>query len=400
MLPHLDDDVFAARYDLSDEDDRWRRRARDFARDHVAPQAREADREGRFAADLIPALGEAGLLGATLPTASGGGGATALAGCLIAEEMGAVDGSVRGFLAVHVGLVTATLAHHGTQAQKDAWLSRLIAGEAIGCFALTEEGAGSDVAALATRVAEDDDGEHVVIDGEKIWITNGGVADVALVFATADPARRHRGIECYVVPTNTPGFEPQAMPGRELGHRASNHARIVLKGVRVPKANRLGGAGEGFVVGMHGLEHGRINVAAGAVGIQRACLDACVAFAKSRRQFGKRVGDFQQIGSALAEMAVELEASRALTYQAARLRDRGLDDPLLVSAAKLYATERALRTATKALQIHGARAYTDELPIERHYRDVVALTIYEGTSDIQRLILARGLLGKDTEGAK
>jgi len=392
-LPDPDGDAYAARYGLSEEDEGWRRRARDFAQEFLAPAARDADRAGRFDPDLVRALGRAGLLAATFPRAEGGGGGSTLADCLIAEEIGAVDGSVRGFLAVQIGLVASTLAAFGTEDQKSTWLPRLIAGEALGCYALTEPEAGSDVGSLSTRARLD--GETVVLDGEKIWITNGGVADVALVFATTDPEKRHRALECYLVPTRTEGFLAEPMPGRELGHRASDHARVVLRGVRVPRANRLGEPGRGFGVAMRALEAGRLNVAAGALGIHRACLDACVAFARSRRQFGRRIGDFQQIGAALAEMAVDLEASRLLVHHAARLRDRGIEDAAAVSAAKLRATESALAAATTAMQIHGARAYTDELPVERHYRDVVALTIYEGTSHIQRLILSRALLGRD-----
>jgi alkylation response protein AidB-like acyl-CoA dehydrogenase len=396
LLSHHDDAEFALRYGLTDEETAWRVRAREFAEGRLAPIAREADRAGRFDRETARSLGAAGLLSATFPESEGGGGASTLAGCLIAEEIGAVDGSARGFLAVQIGLVAHTLATYATEDQRATWLPRLLTGEAIGCYALTEEGAGSDAGAIATRARVD--GDSVVLDGEKVWITNGGVADVALVFVTTDPAKRHRGLECYVVPTSTPGLETAPMPGRELGHRASDHARLTLRGVRVARVERLGEAGHGFSIAMHALEGGRLNVAAGAVGIHRACLDACVSFARSRRQFGRRIGDFQQIGAELAEMAVDLEASRLLTFQAARLRDRGLGDAAAVSAAKLRATENALKAATTALKMHGSRGYTDELPLERHYRDVVALTIYEGTSHIQRLILGRGLLGKD-EGA-
>jgi alkylation response protein AidB-like acyl-CoA dehydrogenase len=344
----------------------------------------------------VPRLGAAGLIGAGLPKEAGGGGAGALASCLVAEEIGAVDGSVRGFLAVQAGLVALPLAEYAAPEVRTRWLPDLLAGKAIGCYALTEPEAGSDVGAIATRVREDED--HAVLDGEKVWITNGGVADVALVFATADPAKKTKGLECWVVPTKTPGFSARPMPGKELGHRASNHAMLTLKGVRVPRANRLGEARGGYAVAMRGLEGGRLHVASGAVGIHRACLEASTAFARTRRQFGSRVGDFQQVGAALAEMAVELKASRLLAHHAARLVDRGLPAADAVSAAKLYATEAALRAATRAIQLHGARGYTDELPLERHYRDVIALTIYEGTSQIQRLILSRALLGKDEGG--
>ncbi len=392
----LDDVDFKARYGLTDEEETWRLEARAFAARHVAPHARQADRDGHFAADLVPALGQAGLLGPSLPAAVGGGGAPWMADCLVAEEIGAVDGSVRGFLAVQGGLVCSALAAYATQAQRDRWLPGLLRGERIGCYALTEEGAGSDVGSIATRIRNE--GDELVIDGTKVWITNGGVAEVMLVFGTADPELRTKGLTCAIVPADAEGIEREPMPGRELGHRASDHARLTFRGVRVPKANRLGDERGGFEVAMHGLEAGRLNVAAGAVGIQQACLDASVAFARGRRQFGRRIGDFQQVGATLAEMAVALESSRLLTYHAARLRDAGLDAAGAVSAAKLHATEAAVHSATQALQLHGSRGYTDELPIERHYRDAIALTIYEGASNIQRVILARRLLGRDEGG--
>ena len=393
IAARLDDLPHRARYGLTEEDEAWRLRAAAFAADHVAPQARQADRDGRFDARLVPALGQAGLLGPALPAAVGGGGASWMADCLVAEAIGAVDGSVRGFLAVQGGLVCAALARYASDAQKAAWLPGLLRGERIGCYALTEEGAGSDVGGMATRIREDED--TLVIDGQKVWITNGGVADVALVFGSIDPELKTRGLACAIVPMDAEGVTREAMGGRELGHRASDHACLTFAGVRVPRANRLGGPDEGFRVAMHGLEAGRLNVAAGAVGIQQACLDASVAFARHRRQFGRRIGDFQQVGATLAEMAVDLESTRLLTYHAARLRDGGLDAAGAVSAAKLAATEAAVQSATKALQLHGSRGYTDELPIERHYRDAIALTIYEGASNIQRVILARRLLGRD-----
>ncbi len=386
----------AAEYGLSAEEEEWRRHAATFAATRVAPLSREMDRSGRMPLDLVRGLGMEGLIGATVARAHGGGGASSLAGCAIAEEIGAVDGSVRGFLAVQAGLVIHALARYGTAEQRSAWLPGLVSGNAIGCYALTEPGAGSDVAAIATRVREE--GDEARIDGEKVWITNGGIADVALVFASADPAARGRGLACHLVPLDAPGVRREPMPGRSLGHRASDHARLVFQGVRVPRKSRLGGPRQGFEIAMTALDAGRLNVAAGAVGILRACRDASAAFARERRQFGHRIGDFQQVGAALAEMEVDLRAARLLVHHAARLSDRGADPRAAVSAAKLFATEAALRGATSAVQIHASRGYTDDLPLERHYRDAVALTIYEGTSNIQRLILARTLLGKDDGG--
>ena len=384
---------YAERYGLSPDEESWRVRAETFAREPVAPLAREADRAAKFPLALVARMGEAGLLGAPLPVALGGGGASALATALIQEEMGRVDGSVRGFLAVHTGLVAQTIAQFGSTEQRRDWLPRLSRGTHVGCFCLTEPGAGSDVSAIATRAVHEDD--RVVLDGEKHWITNGGIADVALVFATADPAAGRKGLECYLVPTDTTGFSTEKMPGHDLGHRASDHARVCFRRMEVPSAFRLGPPRGGFHIAMAGLDHGRLGVAAGAVGIQAACLDAALEFARTRRQFGARIGDHQQIAALLADLHTSLEASRLLVHHAARTLDRGEPATAETSAAKLFATEAALRCATQALRIHGARGYSDELPLERHYRDAIALTIYEGTSEIQRLILARTLLGKD-----
>jgi alkylation response protein AidB-like acyl-CoA dehydrogenase len=385
--------AYAERYGLSPADEAWRARAEAFARTNVAPLAREADRAAKFPLALVKRLGDAGLLGAPLPAALGGGGASALATALIQEEMGRVDGSVRGFLAVHTGLVAQTIADFGTDAQRRDWLPRLSSGTHVGCFCLTEPTAGSDVAAMASRAVET--GDRVVLDGEKHWITNGGIAEVALVFANADPAAGRKGIECYLVPTSTKGFATERMPGQDLGHRASDHARVTMRRLELPAAARLGPPRSGFRIAMAGLDHGRLGVAAGAVGIQAACLELATSFARSRRQFGQRIGDFQQIGAKLADLHASLEASRLLVHHAARQLDAGRPATSETIAAKLFATEAALVCATQALRIHGARGYSDELPLERHYRDAIALTIYEGTSEIQRLILSRQLLGKD-----
>jgi alkylation response protein AidB-like acyl-CoA dehydrogenase len=389
--------TYAERYGVPAADEAWRKAAERFAREEVLPLARDADRAGRMPEHLPRRLGELGFLGVSLPKAQGGGGGSALAYALVSEELGRADGSVRGFVAVHGGLVTATVARLASEEVRARWLPGLLSGRTIGCFALTEPEAGSDAAAIRTRVREE--GDAVVLDGEKHWITNGTLAQVALVFASADPAAGAKGIEGYVVPTDAPGFEAKPMEGRPLGHRASDHARIVLRGVRVPKANRLGEARGGFRAAMAGLDLGRLSVAAGAVGIHAACLDLAVAHARSRRQFGQRIGDFQQVGAALAECHVSLEASRLLVHHAARTLDRGGAATAETSAAKLRATEAAVEAATLAVRVHGARGYDDLVPAERHLRDAVALTVYEGTSEIQRVILARGLLGKDDRAA-
>jgi len=370
-----------------------RDRVRRLALEVVGPAARRADEERRFDRSVVDALAAEGVLGGPLPAEYGGGGWDDLSFALACEELGAVDASVRGLLCVHVGLVARCLLDHGTAEQKGRWLPRLASGEWLGAYALTEEGAGSDAAALATTAREE--GDAWVLDGEKIWITNGNVADLLLLYATLDPALGHRGVTAFVLEPGTGGLERLPMPGVELGHRGADHARLVLRGVRVPRGNLLGPAGGGFKVAMGALDHGRLGVAAGAVGLHRACLDEVIAFARRRRQFGKRIGDFQMVQERIADMAVELEAARLLVFRAALSGAGGARRSAEVAAAKLYATEAAQRAASEAVLLLGSRGYSSENPVERHYRDAQGLRIYEGTSLVQRIILARDLLGRD-----
>jgi alkylation response protein AidB-like acyl-CoA dehydrogenase len=269
----------------------------------------------------------------------------------------------------------------------------LASGELIGCYCLTEPNAGSDAASMETTAREE--AENYVLNGEKIWITNGNMADVALVFANRDRAARHRGICAFIVDPKTPGFQRELMPGKELGHRASDHARIILTECRVPKSALLGEPGQGFKVAMSALDHGRLGVAAGAVGVAQACLDACVAFVRQRRQFGQRIGDFQMIQATIADMAADIEAARLLVYRAAWLKDQGRPTTRETSVAKLFATEMAGRAASEAVLVHGGRGYSNEYPVERYYRDIKGLQIYEGTSHIQRIVIARDVIGRE-----
>src|SRR5579883_2962938 len=267
--------------------------ARRFAEEEVAPLSREADEKGQFPLHLVKRLGELGFLAGPVDSAYAGSGMDFVSYALLCEELGRVDSSVRGFLTVHASLVALCIQDWGTEEQKRHYLPRLATGEYIGCYALTEPNAGSDVASMETTAREEDD--SYVLNGEKIWITNGPSAHVAIVFATRDKAARHRGICAFLVETNTPGFRRERMPGKELGHRASEHAHIVFEECRVPKSALLGAPGEGFKVAMSALDRGRLGVAAGAVGIAQACLDACIAFTKERRQFGQRIADFEMI---------------------------------------------------------------------------------------------------------
>ncbi len=365
---------------------------RDFSQHEVAPLARTMDEQGRMAPGLVRRMAELGLLGGPLPTEFGGGGWDHVSLALAYEELGRADSSLRGFMTVHTSLVSLALLGIGTESQKSSYLPRLAAGETIGCYCLTEPNAGSDAAALECQARLD--GEQYVLNGEKIWITNGEMADLAIVFATQDPSARHRGIVALLVETVTPGLSRKPMPGQVLGHRAADHARFVFEDCRISTDSLLGRPGEGFQVAMSALDHGRLGVAAGALGVAQACLDACVEFSGNRRQFGKRIGEFGMIQASLANMAVEVEAARVLVYRAAWLKDQGRPATRATSMAKLFATEAAARAAGAAVVIHGGRGYSNEYPVERYYRDIKGLQIYEGTSHIQRIVIARELLGR------
>jgi butyryl-CoA dehydrogenase len=384
-------------FELSAEQARIQQSARDFAFNEVEPLAREADETGIFPMHLITRMGELGFLCGPAPVEYGGFGMDNLSFALVYEELGRADSSVRGFLGVHGSLVALCIRDQGTEAQKRAILPKLATGEWIGCYCLTEPEAGSDAASLRTTAHEDSDG--YVLNGEKIWITNGGIAHIAIVFASVNLSLRHKGICAFLVPTDSPGFHRQKMPGKELGHRSSDHAHITFEDCRVPKENMLGSAGDGFRIAMSALDHGRLGVAAGALGVGQACLDASVAFARERKQFGQRIADFQMIQAMLADMAADIQASRLLVYHAAWVKDQGLPSTLETSTAKLFATEAAVRAASNAVLIHGGRGYSNEYPVERYYRDIKGLQIYEGTSQIQRIVIARELVGKPPKKA-
>jgi len=366
--------------------------ARHLAQTQIAPLAREMDERRAMPASVIQLLATAGFLRGPLPVAYGGQNWDAISLALCYEELGRADSSVRGFMTVHTSLVAQCIMQWGQEAQKQTWLPRLASGEQIGCYALTEPNAGSDVANLETTATRA--GDDYVLNGEKIWITNGGIAQLALVFANADRSLKHKGICAFLVSTDTPGFRREKMPGQELGHRASDHAHFRFENMRVPASALLGAPGEGFKVAMSALDHGRLGVAAGALGVAQACLDACVEFARTRRQFGQRIGDFEMIQSALADMAAEVDAARLLVYRAAWLKDQGVKATRETSIAKLFATEVAVKAANEAVLLHGGRGYSNEYPVERYYRDIKGLQIYEGTAHIQRIVIARDLLGK------
>jgi alkylation response protein AidB-like acyl-CoA dehydrogenase len=368
-------------FELSAQHRECQELARVAAREVVEPFARSSDEEGVFREETVRELGRRGLGRVAFEDG-------ALAMSLVYEELGRVDSSVRGFLTVQIGLVAQCIADWGTDAQRENWLEPLKAIEAIGCYCLTEPDAGSDARSITTTAERTATGW--VIRGEKHWITNGGVADVALVFARAP-----EGITAFLVPTSTSGLHRSRMAGRELGHRGADHASLRFDGISTSADAVLGEVGGGFKVAMSALSHGRLGVASGAVGVHEACLEASLQFARQRRQFGKRIGDFEMIQAALADMAAELDASRLLVRRAAWMADAGQDVSQPLAIAKLYCCEAALRAADQAILLHGARGYSNLYPVERYWRDAKGMQIYEGTAHMQRIIVARGLLGRE-----
>ncbi len=375
---------------LSEEQQDVRRLAEDFVAREVTPHAVAWDRAEEVDRGIVKKLGAVGFLGLTIPEEYGGSGGDHLAYCLVTEELGRGDSSVRGIVSVSLGLVAKTLASWGTEEQKRAWLPRLASGEALGCFGLTEPGTGSDAGNLTTRAVRD--GGDYVIDGTKMFITNGTWADVVLLFARTNDTPGHRGVSAFLVPTDTPGLTRRAIHGK-LGLRGQATAELVLEGVRVPAAAMLGPEGKGFTVAMSALAKGRMSVAAGCVGIAQAALDAAVRYAGERAQFGRPIASYQLVQELLSDIAVDVDAARLLTWRVADLVDRGEDFATAASKAKLYASEAAVRCANNALQVFGGYGYIDEYPVGKLLRDARVMTLYEGTSQIQKLIIGRALTG-------
>ncbi|HAP68100.1 MAG TPA: acyl-CoA dehydrogenase, partial [Nitrospinae bacterium] len=293
-------------------------------------------------------------------------------------------------LSVQVSIVGLTVLNWGTEGQKEKYLSRLCKGEIIGCFALTEPGAGSDAANQSTTAILTNKGW--VLNGTKTWISNGGIADIAVVFAQTDKNKKHKGIAAFIIEKGTPGFTTKEIKGK-LGLRASNTAELIFEDCEIPKDALLGKVGDGFEVAMSALDNGRYGVASGCVGIIQGCIDACVKYAKERHQFGKPIGSFQLIQEKIARMVVDCDASRLLVYRAGDLKNKGIKNTLETSIAKYFASEAAVRAATDAIQIFGAYGYSNEYPVERYLRDAKVATIYEGTSEIQKLIIGHHTIG-------
>ncbi|MEV4238689.1 MULTISPECIES: acyl-CoA dehydrogenase family protein [unclassified Nocardia] len=375
--------------ELSDEQAAAQRLAAEFVDREIAPHATEWDRTESVDIAIVSKLGEVGFLGLTIPEEYGGSGGDHLTYCLVLEELGRGDSAVRGIVSVSLGLVTKSINHYGTEEQKRTWLPRLTSGTALGCFGLTEPGTGSDAAQLRTRAVRD--GDDWVLSGTKMFITNGTWADIALIFARTGGAG-HRGITAFLVPTDSPGFTARTIHGK-LGLRGQATAEIVLDGVRVPDSARLHDEGKGFTVAMAALAKGRMSVAAGCVGIAQACLDAAVGYATEREQFGKPIAGHQLVQELLADIALDVDAARLLVWRVADLIDRGAEFAIESSKAKLFASEAAVRAADRALQVFGGYGYIDEFPVGKYLRDAKVMTLYEGTSQIQKLLIGRALTG-------
>jgi acyl-CoA dehydrogenase len=377
-------------FSLSAEQQLIRDTARDFCDREIAPHAASWDREETIDRSLVGKLSEIGFLAAALPSEYGGMGVDMVSYALIVEELGRADSNVRGIVSVSNGLYGKSVARWGTQEQKERLLPPLAAGDQLGCYALTEPGAGSDPAGLETR-AERDGGDWL-LTGQKIFITLGSWASHALVFARTGELGP-RGITCFIVPGNADGFEARPIKGK-LGLRAQDTAEIFLDGVRVPDEARLGDLGAGFKVAMSALDHGRVSLGAGCVGIAQGCLDASIAFTKTREQFGRPIAGFQLVQELLTDIAVETDAARLLVWRAAVAADRGESYTVEASIAKYFASETAVRAANAALQAHGGYGYIDEYPIGKYLRDARVTTLYEGTSQIQKLLIGRALTGE------
>jgi butyryl-CoA dehydrogenase len=375
-------------FELSPEQVQFRNVVREFAEAEIAPYAADWDRDHCFPVDTVLAMGRLGLFGLPFPQEYGGGGADYLTYCLAIEELARVDASMAITLEAGVSLGAAPFFYSGTEEQKQEYLVPMVAGEVLGAFGLTEAGAGSDAGATRTRAALDDDAGEWVIDGQKTFITNSGTPITKCVTITARTGDNE--ISNIVVDSGTPGFTVMA-PYRKMGWHASDTHELVFDGCRVPEAHLLGVRGEGFKLFLRILDEGRIAISALAVGLAQACLDASVAYAKERQAFGGPIGRYQSIAFKCADMAVAVENARNLTYKAARLRDRGEPIRIASAMAKLYSSEIAVTATRDAVQIHGGYGYIDETPVSRFYRDAKILEIGEGTSEIQRLILARDL---------
>jgi alkylation response protein AidB-like acyl-CoA dehydrogenase len=376
---------------LSPEQDAVRKAAREWVDDVVIPRALQNDREERFPQEALDGLRRTGFIGLSIPEQYGGGGGDPLSYALVIEELGRGDANVRSIVSVHLGLVAGSIARWGTEQQKQQWLPRMATGEVLGCFGLTEPDHGSNPADLQATAVKQPDGGYV-LDGTKIFITNGTIAGVTLFMArTGGPGAT--GVSAFLVPNDSPGFDARKIHGK-LGLRSCDTAELVLREVRVGPEALLGGEeGKGIRVALTALNDGRMSLAASCTGLAQAALDAMVTYTTERRQFGKVIAGHQLVQELIADTAVEVDCARLLTWRVADLKARGEDYSLAASKAKYYASEASVRAANSCVQAHGGYGYIDEYPAGKYLRDARVTTLYEGTSQIQKLIIGRALTG-------
>ena len=373
---------------LTEEQTMIRDMARAFAQEQLAPHAADWDRTHTFPHDAVRQMGELGLLGMVIPEAWGGAGADYVSFALAIEEVAAGDGACSTIMAVHNSVACMPIFRFGSDAQKERYLKPMAKGELLGAFCLTEPQAGSDAAALRMRAVRDGDGW--VLNGVKQFITSGKTAQIAIVFAVTDPALGKKGISAFIVPTATKGYIVTRVEDK-MGQRASDTAQIAFEELRLPADHLLGRDGEGYKIALSNLEGGRIGIAAQSVGMARAAFEAACAYAKDRQAFGKPIIEHQAVAFRLADMATEIDAARLLVLRAAQLRDQGAPCLKEASMAKLFASEMAERVCSKAIQVFGGYGYVTDFPVERIFRDVRVSQIYEGTSDVQRLVIGRAI---------
>ncbi|HWU61335.1 MAG TPA: acyl-CoA dehydrogenase family protein [Ensifer sp.] len=373
---------------LDETTEQIRDAVRDFAQERLAPGAAERDTTSRFPREELTEMGALGFLGMLVPEAYGGSDLGTVAYALALEEIAAADGACSTIMSVHSSVGCVPILRFGTDEQKQRFLPKLASGEWIGGFALTEPQAGSDASAIRTKARRD--GDHYVIDGTKQFITSGKNGNMIIVFAVTDPSAGKKGISAFIVPTDTPGYKVVTVE-KKLGLHSSDTCALAFDGMRVPVENRLGEEGEGYRIALANLEGGRIGIASQAVGMARAAFEAARAYAHERKAFGKPIIEQQAIAFKLADMATQIEAARHMVLHAAALKDAGKPCLTEASMAKLFASEMAERVCSDAIQIHGGYGYLSDYPVERIYRDVRICQIYEGTSEVQRLVIARGL---------
>jgi alkylation response protein AidB-like acyl-CoA dehydrogenase len=377
-------------FDLTDEQRLIKETAREFTDKEIVQQTRENARNHHFDLELVKKIAEQGYLGAIVPSEYGGAGLDYVSYGLIVEEIGRGDSAIRTVISVQTSLVCSAILKWGTEEQKHAYLPKLCSGEWLGCFGLTEPDTGSDAANQRTRARKTDSGW--VINGAKMWISMGNYAKVALIFAQTDPELGYKGLACFLVDTDQPGYKAQTIE-HKMGLHASDTASIALEDVEVSDEQMLGGVGDGFKVAMSALDSGRYSVAAGCVGICQGCVEESVSYAKEREQFGRPIASFQLVQAMIADMVLKTDASRMLVWRAGWLKDKGRPNTLETSIAKLHATEASLECANLAIQVHGGAGYVDDHPVERYFRDARVTTLYEGTSQIQKLIIGRAMTG-------